>query len=66
LLPFFTLAGEGGVGLFFILLILFLFSYKKIWYFFYFLKGKKGIKLFKNLLRGEGIRLISLFWGRKK
>jgi len=29
------------------------------------LKGEKGTKLFKNLLRGNGIRLISLFWGKK-
>jgi hypothetical protein len=33
-------------------------------YFFHFLKGERGHELFKNLLRGEGIRLISLF--RKK
>jgi hypothetical protein len=32
------------------------------WYFFYFLKGGKGHELFKNLLRGEGIGFISLFW----
>ncbi len=30
--------------------------------FFYFLKGERGHKLFKNLLRGEGISLINLFW----
>ncbi len=32
------------------------------WYFFYFFKGGRGQELFKNLLRGEGIGLISLFW----
>jgi hypothetical protein len=32
---------------------------------FYFLKGEKGTELFKNLLRGEGIRLISLFWEKQ-
>jgi hypothetical protein len=29
------------------------------------LKGKRAHKLFKNLLRGEGIRLVSLFWKKK-
>jgi hypothetical protein len=32
------------------------------WYFFYFFKGGRGHELFKNLLRGVGIGLISLFW----
>jgi hypothetical protein len=35
------------------------------WYFFYLFKGGRGHELFKNLLnllRGEGIGLISLFW----
>ncbi len=32
------------------------------WYFFYIFKGGRGHKLLKNLLRGEGIGLISLFW----
>jgi len=32
---------------------------------FYFLKGERGHKLFKNLLRGEGISLITLFWKKK-
>ncbi len=31
-------------------------------FFVYFLKGGWGHKLFKNLLRREGIGLISLFW----
>jgi hypothetical protein len=35
------------------------------WYFFYFFKGGRGHELFKNLLRGEGIGLISLFWEKK-
>jgi hypothetical protein len=30
------------------------------------LKGKRAHKLFKNLLGGEGIRLISLFWKKNK
>jgi len=29
------------------------------------LKGDRGHELFKNLLRGERIRLISLFWKNK-
>jgi len=29
------------------------------------LKGERGHELLKNLLRGEGIRLISLFWREK-
>ncbi len=29
------------------------------------MKGKSGHELFKNLFRGEGIRLISLFWKKK-
>jgi hypothetical protein len=35
------------------------------WYFFYFLKGERGHELFKNFLRGEGIKLIFLFWKKK-
>ncbi len=35
------------------------------WYFFYFLKSGKGLESFLNLLRGEGIESISLFWEKK-
>jgi len=31
----------------------------------YFFKGGRGHELFKNLLRGEGKGLISLFWEKK-
>jgi hypothetical protein len=54
------------VGLFFILkLISNIFLIKKFGTFFYFLKREKGTELFKNLLRGKGVRLISLFWEKK-
>jgi hypothetical protein len=57
------LPGEGGVGLFFILFFLLLYLFLVIFLvFFYFLKGGRGHKLFFNLLRGEGIGLISLFY----
>ncbi len=57
LLSFSTLAGEG-VWVCFSFLNYYLI---KNWYFFYFLNGNKGNELLKNLLRREGIRLISLF-----
>jgi hypothetical protein len=64
-LPFKLLPGEGGVGLFFIfcfLITLFILSNFFGIFFTYFLKGGRRHKLFKNLLRGEGIGLISLFY----
>jgi hypothetical protein len=30
------------------------------------LKGERGHELFKSLFKGEGIRLISLFWKKIK
>jgi hypothetical protein len=39
--------------------------FNKIFAFFYFLKGERGQEFFKNLLRGEGISLITLFWKKQ-
>jgi hypothetical protein len=60
---FLLLSRERGVSLFFIFLIIILCIFSIFFCIFcLFLKGKRGHELFKNLLRREGIGLISLFW----
>ncbi len=63
---FFLVSRDRDVSLFFILKIVILCILSNFFYvFYYFLKCKRGHKLSKNLLRGEGIGLISLFWKEK-
>ncbi len=63
LLLFFTLATGGDVGLFFIFhFFITLFILNIFWVFFSLLERRKGHKFFFNLLRGQGIGLIFLFW----
>jgi hypothetical protein len=55
---------ERGVSLFYIFLklLFYVFLVISFVFFVYFLKGRRGYELFKNLLRREGIGLIPLFW----
>jgi hypothetical protein len=68
LLPFFTFATGRGCGFFhFLIIILYIFNkfFGTFFTFFTFLRAEGGSCFFKNLLKGEGTGLISLFWEKK-